>query len=108
MRFKTKLVRLRNINHKLFKMKKTLFTLFSVCFLLVGMSGFSQMTATIAFIKVEKEHREDYETILKDYLKPIFAENVKQGNIFFWNARKVIPINFGGTIESQNWFHYAL
>jgi len=91
----------------LIKMKKTIITLFSVCLILTGMSGFSQMTATIAFIKVEKEHREDYETILKDYLIPIFDENVKQGNIIFWNARKVVPINFGGTIESQNWFHYA-
>ena len=88
-------------------MKKIIIALFSVCFILTGISGFSQMTATITFIKVEKEHREDYETILKDYLKPIFAENAKQGNIYFWNARKVIPINFGGTIESENWFHYA-
>ncbi len=88
-------------------MKKTIIALFSVCFILTGMSAFSQMSATIAFIKVEKEHRDDYETILNDYLKPIFTENVKQDNIYFWNARKVIPINFGGTIESQNWFHYA-
>ena len=31
------------INHKLFKMKKIIITLFSVCFLLVGMSGFTDI-----------------------------------------------------------------
>tara|TARA_B100001057_G_scaffold119152_1_gene117817 strand:+ start:161 stop:964 length:804 start_codon:yes stop_codon:yes gene_type:complete len=88
-------------------MKKILASL-SICFFLITLSSYSQSNATIKFIKVHKKDRQDYETIVKEYIKPIFLENVKKGNIRFWNVRKVVPIDFGGTIESQNWFHYVM